>query len=106
MAHRLGLIFAISILTGCGGGSDGTGVNWRAIGQASCSLSMNCDPAAYASGGNGFSNSSYGTTPVRSNPTYKSAITIGGASLCPLDLRLGRFSHEQRSGVNKICFYL
>lgn len=96
------LILAFSTLTACG---DSSGVDWRALGQASCSLSMHCNPSEYAKGGSGYSKREYGVELENSVTNYKGAITIAGTSLCPRDIRLGRLTHEQRSGLNKICFY-
>lgn len=102
MTLRFASILALAILSGC---SDGSGVDWRAIGQASCSLSMHCNPSEYAAGGSGYSNANDGMGSAQATAQYKSAITVSGTKLCPLDARLGQLSHEQRSGMNKICFY-
>ena len=88
-------ILAILTLAGCDGSPESK-AKLRAIGQASCAMSMNCDPSQYAATGNGWS--------PRSGATG-GAITIGGSSLCPLNTSYGFFDREVRSGMNKICFY-
>ena len=40
------------------------------------------------------------------NGVFRSAITIKGTSICPIDVNLGSYSHSTSSGLNKICYYL
>lgn len=43
---------------------------WRAIGQAACSMSINCDPSSYARGGTGYESSPEDTnSPANSGNT-------------------------------------
>ena len=39
------------------------------------------------------------------NGVFRSAITIKGTSICPIDVNLGSYSHSTSSGLNKICYY-
>ena len=36
---------------------------------------------------------------------YQSAITIRSTDICPIDARLGSYSHSTSSGLNRICYY-
>ena len=92
---RVILILAALMVAGCDG-SPASKAQLRAFGKASCAMSMHCDPSKYDATGNGWSPSS---------GTSGGAITIGGASLCPLSTSYGSLDRETRSGMNKICFY-
>jgi hypothetical protein len=61
-------VLGITLLAGCSGTPQDK-ARWQAIGQASCSMSMNCDPNKYAATGNGWS-------PSYSNPATQSGLLI------------------------------
>ena len=42
---------------------------------------------------------------TKNQPVYRSAVTVGGADICPLNVSLGNYSHSTRKGMNKICYY-
>ena len=90
-------IFIVLMVAGCDGSPESR-AKLRALGQASCSMSMNCDPSQYAATGNGWS-------PSSRSASRGGAITIGATSLCPLQTNYGFLDSEMPSGMNKICFY-
>lgn len=67
--------------------------------QVSCGLEM------MRTGRLPSSNCSSSQTKAPVAPVYSSAITVGGADICPLDPSLGRYSHSTNKGMNKICYY-
>jgi hypothetical protein len=99
-------IFIVLMVAGCDGSPESK-AKLRALGKASCAMSMHCDPSQYDATGNGWSPSG-GLSNHISRPKSGStggAITISAASLCPLHSSYGFFDREVKSGMNKICFY-
>ena len=92
---KLSSILLVLVVAGCDGSPESK-AKLRALGKASCAMSMHCDPATYETTANGWSQSSGQTG---------GAITIGGASLCPLNSNYGFLVREETSGMNKICYY-
>jgi len=61
-------ILGLTLLASCSGTPQNK-ATWRAIGQASCSMSVNCDPSKYAATGNGWDSS-------HSKPATQSGLLI------------------------------
>lgn len=97
-ANSVGIVFSLTLaLVACG--SPENREAWRAIGQASCSMSINCDPSSYARGG-----TSYESSPRDANSPANS----GNTSANPWDNGNGLL--DRRTGWRRVngkvmCYY-
>ena len=72
---------------------------WRAIGQATCSMSINCDPSSYARGGTGYESSPQGTNSSANSEKASANPWDNGNGL--LDRRTG----WRRVNGKVMCYY-
>ena len=92
-------------------GSPESKARLRAISQASCAMSMHCDPANKAAGGTGYSSYSAPTASsarvgnISSTRPTSQILYVSWDAVCPNMYRGAYFQRHQNVGGNKQCQY-
>ena len=103
----VGLFFS---LASCDGSPESK-ARLRAISQASCAMSMHCNPADKAAGGTGYSNysapvaSSARVGNVASTRPTSQILSVSWNAVCPTMYRGAYLQRQQNVGGNKQCQY-
>ena len=101
MLKLTSLIFSLTItLVACG--TPEQRETWRAIGQASCSMSINCDPESYSKGGTGYDRpTSNGASSARARNVVQTPVNRWDNGNGLLDRNIG----WRRERGKVICLY-
>jgi hypothetical protein len=92
-------------------GSPESKARLRAISQASCAMSMHCNPADKAAGGTGYSNysapvaSSAPVGNIASTRPLKQILYVSWNAVCPTTYQGAYYQRHQSVGGNKQCQY-